>query len=173
MRLDLSRQAVYVNDLSVYDQALSLFEQLLHILEESLPEAIDNLIVVREQMISYVSFQDDYYSNNYLDMIDAFNWIQKVVMRCNDLFSCTPLLAQFLDLRNKLVIASHVGESLLKDGGGLAATKYGYSGVSIFYPSRADISRLKPLPWCAYFGNQIPSQWEKEWKMFLKKYYEK
>jgi len=169
----LDRQAVFANDVSRYSVVMSLLGEMLDILEAAAaasPGIIGILMDIQDNQVAYVSSPEGFYTDNYLDMIDAFQWVEMVMTRLDSLFRSTSLAARFADVKKNLVLAGKVGDQLLYDDG-CSKLKYGYSGVSIFFPACADIKDLEILPWCAYFGDQIPSQWQARWKSFLNKYY--
>lgn len=171
---DLNQQAVFANDISLYPRALTLFNQLLDVLEANIKVIISDLVDIRENQVSYVSCPYSQYSNNYLCMVDALLWVElaicSLLKRVPNAFGCTPMLAQFRDMKAKIVVQSSVGQKYIdfdKD----AVNKYGYSGLSIFYPTKADRATLKLTPWCAYFGKQVKGDWETKWMRFLNIYY--
>jgi hypothetical protein len=162
--------------------AVALLERLIEILLARFDEVIDVLVDIREHKLLYVSAPLNAYASNYLGMIDLFTWVDLVFGRLGDLIAeddlahaglagadlahaglaGASLAAAFAAVRLRLVVAGKVGEGLVQhDAAGMP--KYGYSGVSIFYPRSVDLASLKPIPGCAL---KIP-----RWEQFLERYY--
>lgn len=170
----LDQQAVYLVATKAYEEALALFTQFLDVLDEHLPTIIDDLIDIRENKILYVSCDIDEYTANYLDMIDAFQWVEMVMTRCADIFKDTDLATVLPRVKGEILQAGHKGDRLKQFDASARPKKFGYEGISIFFPLKTDFAALtvdNPTPWCLFFADQLPSAWESRWKAFLNKYF--
>ncbi len=158
-------EAVFANRAGEYGAAVAMLERLVQVLLARFDEVIDVLVDIREHKLLYVSAPLNAYTSNYLGMIDLFAWVDMVFDRLGDLVAgsgFTAPAAEFSALRLRLVVAGKVGEGLVQhDAAGMP--KYGYSGVSIFYPRSVDLALLKPIPGCACKIAQ--------WDHFLERYY--
>jgi len=163
-------QAVFANKLGAYPDALRLFNQFLDVLKAKMDTIIEALFEIRENKIQYVSADADTDGANTMDMIDVISWIDLVFEALPELFSGLTLKQEMDVLRGELIVAGSVGKNLT-DKDAVNPKKFGYSGISIFYPAYSDLPDLQPAAWCAYFGNMIPSEWEASWKCFLAQYY--
>jgi hypothetical protein len=165
----LDNQALFANSLKLYIPAFQLFGKFLRILQDNMDKIISILVNIRNTKILYVSFGDQY-NTNYLDMIDAFNWIKDVITALPDLFPDGKLLAEFADIHTEITTASAVGQALITHDQQYVP-QYGYSGISIFYPLLQDRVILEDIPFCAYFGRENASRWKWIWRQFLNQYY--
>lgn len=160
--------AFSANGLTEYRKALKLFMHVIKILEENMPEIGSKLVEIRNN-IRYVSIAEGVYNSNELMMIDAGLWLSLIFDHLPWLFRDTFLPIQFKLLLNDIVVSQHVGEDFSGD-----IDTFGMNGISLFYPTTEDFRNLKPLPWCAYFDDKVPSPFRKDsrWNKFLKAYYD-
>ena len=170
---NLEEQAVFAIDLFFYPLALGLFKELLALLSDNMAVISTDLLEIRETQIAYVSCPYLHYSNNYLHMIDALQWaemaIDKLLQRVPELMNGRGLQTRFYEWKSRFVIAGHVGQKLIAHDQAKGIIKYGYSGISIFYPLKKDLAQLHSIPRLAYWGNRIKNDWQTKWVEFLQK----
>jgi hypothetical protein len=170
---NLARQAVFLLSTKSYYEALDLFVQFITILEQHLDGIIGDLTDIRENKILYVACNVDQYYQQYLDMIDVFQWIEMVMARCSTLFNGTQFPDAVARVKAELVKCGYKGD-YLRTWDETSLMTFGYEGISVFFPLQKDFKDLNPgnpTPWCVYFGNQIPSAWEQRWRLFLRRYF--
>lgn len=168
----LAGQAVFAATTARYCEGLGLFGGFLKILQDNWNTVVGALVDIRENHLLYVSAADDAYSSNNPNMIDVFTWVQMVIGRLGGLFGSTSLLGDFQTLKTEIAPYGYVGSRLTGHDADPANTKkYGYSGISIFYPLLADLRQIQLPALCTYFADQVPSDWESTWKCFLAQYY--
>ncbi|HEY4336748.1 MAG TPA: clostripain-related cysteine peptidase [Puia sp.] len=166
---DLDGQAIFANNTAPYEDALTLFNEVLDGLRKNWAAAIPQLVEIREKYIMYVSTPQRAYPLDKMNMIDAFQWALLVADRVG-CFAGTDLRKRIEAMHKAIVADSSVG-SLLTGHDAVTTSKFGYMGISLFYPNTEDWQSLNYLPWCAYFGDQNPSVWKDNWQQFLVDYY--
>jgi hypothetical protein len=135
-----------------------------------MPYFIPGLTDIRNKIL-YVSCYVDTSTRQYLDMIDAFQWADMVMAKFPDDFLATGLPHELIQLKKDIIRAKKVGNFLVQFDQG-NTKKYGHAGISIFFPANQDVCTLSDIPWCAYFGGKIASDWQRRWMSFLDKYYQ-
>ncbi|MBS1605293.1 MAG: hypothetical protein JST42_21695, partial [Bacteroidetes bacterium] len=112
----LSKQAIFINNLQVYPKALELYGRFLDILSANLDDIRPVLQNLRERKILYVSADvDNYPASNYLDLVDAYQWVKLVLDRLKDsLFKDSSLPDEFVALGKEMKRAENVGDFLIR-----------------------------------------------------------
>jgi hypothetical protein len=148
-----------------YGQAVSLFKRFIDLLEFRLPDIIGDLQRIRAQM-EVVSNSPKY------DLVDAGHWVDLVVERLGWLDGVRAFGEAFASVRTRMLVEGRVGETYLETDR-TSASRYGYSGLSIYYPSTRVRWKHQEVAWSAY--KEAGSTFGKEsgWELFLDRYFDR
>jgi hypothetical protein len=162
--LDVTRLSVFANRLKFYPLALKLFEDLITELDTLMPRIIGKLANIRGQMKNLTS------NDNYL-LVDAGLWIGLVTDQIDELGDRQYYLDLFREIQGKIVVDHVLGGAYLDKED--EAQKFGFSGISLYYPPDATSFLDQSVNWCATFDSAIPSPFRthSKWSTFLRHYF--
>jgi hypothetical protein len=123
-------------------------------------------------MVQYVSLSENNLSRNSLDLVDLGWWMQAVAGKFPEIPRLAELHSAYEKIRSGIVLDRFVGKCYL-DNDNAYPQKFGYSGISVFYPETNVFLASKPVTWCLYFGGAEPDSFQADsgWGVFLKNYF--
>ena len=168
----LSLSTIFANSLTYYPITLMVFEAFLDLLMSHMNESPEGLALVqglkeiRETQMKSVSGSSSY------QLIDAGLWIKLVVERFPHLDNMDMFYSAFLLLHREICTAQFIGQGIVDDDQRYPA-KYGYSGISIYFPVDDAHHKNQEVTWCAYFDKAVKSPFKRDSKLdkFFDKYF--
>lgn len=156
---------IYANRLKFYPLALRVFEDLIAGLEPLLPVVAGKLAAIRGQMKN-VSTYDNY------PLVDAGLWIKLVTEQVRELEGADYYYQLFAELQAKIEVANMI-DPIARYMDQAATQKYGYSGISLYFPADNKMHEDQEVLWCANFDSAIaaPFRTHSRWNIFLDKYF--
>jgi hypothetical protein len=161
----LRTATIYANRLKFYPLALRVFEDMLAQLEPLLPLIAPQLEDIRNRMKNVSTYA------NY-PLVDAGYWIRLVTTEIKELGNGDYYHRLFSGLQTRITIDTAIDplSALTEEA---ETQKYGYSGLSLYYPADNKLHAGQEIGWCAYFDNAIPAPFRthSRWNVFLNHYF--
>jgi len=174
MPASLSKATLFANQLIYFDETRKILDELTGILLNDIDFFMSGLTKVRNTLVLPVTYDFLHERPLPLELIDLGQWIHLVSQEFPEIFAYRRINERFEDLREKITIAGYVGDEIRKRDNE-NAFKYGFSGISIYYPKDFNSCMRDAASHYAYFGDAIDSRFirESKWKNFLSTYYKK
>jgi|GEM_PF-1279763 len=162
----LRQTTLFANDLKYYGIALRGFETFVDRIKEDIQRSFELFQQIREKEIRNVSGSPSY------PLIDAGVWISLVAEKFPSTQNMKEFQEWFRNLHKKIVVARFIGQDFL-DADKKDTSKYGYSGISLYFPTNFQQLSEQEVAWCAYFDRSLSSKFNKRssWSKFLNIYF--
>lgn len=162
----LRQTTLFANELKYYGIALRGFETFVDRIREEAKRSFGLFRHIRENEVRSVSGSTSY------QLVDAGVWITLVAKKFPEMAHMKEFQEWFQALHKKIVAASFVGEDFLR-ADSTSDSKYGYSGISLYFPANSTQLTEQEVAWCAYFDRSVSSKFNKRsnWSKFLNVYF--
>jgi hypothetical protein len=165
--MTLASATIFANRLKFYPMALRIFLDMLKDLKPLLLETavVQKLVEIRGLMKN-VSTYPKY------PLVDAGLWITLVTQQIPQLTNAAYYHKMFSQLQSKILVKDTISAiSHLQDQN--SVQKYGYSGISLYYPADNKMHEDQEVLFCAYFDKAVPQPFRttSKWNEFLDAYF--
>lgn len=164
--------SLFANSLESYPRLLAVFKEFVGLVIADIDRLFPLLAEIRDKKVAYVSIAGNNRSAQSQDLIDLGQWIRLVAASTPASPRLSDLYAEFEELLGVLVQARFVGSGYT-DFDRDFEPKFGYSGISIYYPLTRVPSGHPAAGWCDYFDGKARDDFRSgsNWDIFLENYF--
>jgi len=165
--------SLFANSLEPYPLLLAVFKEFVGLVTADIDRLFPSLFLIREKKVAYVSIARNNPSAQSQDLIDLGQWMRLVASWCTDISRLADLYSVFENILNNEIVQESAVGSGYTDFDRDFEPKFGYSGLSIYYPLTPTPASRPAAGWCSYFDKKVQDDFRSAsgWDIFLEKYF--